>query len=387
MTCPFDRATADLDPPLAVVDLAAFDRNAARLAGLAAGRPIRVVSKSLRCRFLIERALGLPGFAGLMCYSVAEALWHAGAGTAADILVAYPSADRAALRALAADERARALVTLMVDSIEQLDLLPRAPLRVCLDLDASWRPVRGLRIGPRRSPVHTPEQAARLAREITARPGLRLVGLMAYEGQIAGVPDDTGSAVRDRAVRWMQRRSAAELAGRRAAAVAAVTAVAGPLAFVNGGGSGSVAGTAADASVTEIAAGSGLVGPGLFDGYTGLHPEPAVLFALPVVRRPDRRSATLYAGGYPASGAAGASRLPVPHLPAGLALTGVEGAGEVQTPVTGRAARRLRVGDRVWLRHAKAGELAERFDRYHVIEGGRTVRTVPTYRGEGRSFG
>jgi len=167
--------------------------------------------------------------------------------------------------------------------------------------------------------------------------------------------------------------------------VAAVSAVA-PLRFVNGGGTGSVERTAAEAAVTEVAAGSGLFAPTLFDAYRSFTPRPAALFALPVVRRPSAGVATVLGGGYLASGAAGGDRLPRPVLPAGLRLDRQEGAGEVQTPVTGEAARALRVGDRVWFRHAKAGELCERFDAVHLIRGGAVVETVPTYRGEGMTF-
>ena len=139
-----------------------------------------------------------------------------------------------------------------------------------------------------------------------------------------------------------------------------------------------------DRSVTEVAVGSGLIGPTLFDNYRRFTPAPAVLFALPVVRKPRRRTATLFSGGYIASGPVGKDRSPRPYLPTGLSLIGTEGAGEVQTPVNGRAAKDLRVGDRVWLRHAKAGELAERFTEYHVLTGDRVTATVPTYRGEGQ---
>ncbi|GAB3490816.1 amino acid deaminase/aldolase [Amycolatopsis cihanbeyliensis] len=388
----YDLATKHLDPPLAIVDLDAFEANAEDLVRRAAGHPIRLVSKSVRCRHLLERALARPGFTGLMCYSLPEALWLSGEGLSEDILVAYPTAAHAALRALAADERARNTVTIMVDSPAQLDLVDAAlgrdhpEIRVCLELDASWRPLPGVHVGTRRSPVFRPRQAAALARTIMARPGFRLVGVMAYEGQIAGLPDTPAGAARRVAVRWMQRRSAAELARRRAAAVHAVRAVA-DLEFVNGGGTGSVESTRADATVTEIAAGSGLLGPTLFDGYTRFRPRPAALFALPVVRVPGGGTATLFSGGYIASGPASRSRLPAPYLPEGLKLLGTEGAGEVQTPVTGRAARGLRVGDRVWLRHAKAGELAERFDEYHLVTGDQVERTVPTYRGEGKNFG
>ncbi|MCG3749423.1 amino acid deaminase/aldolase [Amycolatopsis sp. Poz14] len=388
----YDLATKDLDPPLAIVDLDAFDANADDLLRRAAGKPIRVVSKSVRCRALLERALARDGFEGLMCYSLAEAVWHAELGTSDDIVVAYPTADHEALRRLAASERARAAITIMVDSTEHLDLVDAAlghghpDIRVCLELDASWRPLPGVHVGTRRSPVFKPAQAVAVARKIGARPGFRLVGMMAYEGQIAGLGDAAGKGLQNRVIGWMQRRSAAELARRRGAAVRAVREVA-DLEFVNGGGTGSIETTGAEDVVTEIAAGSGFLAPTLFDGYSHFQPRPAALFALPVVRRPAKNVATLYSGGYIASGPTGPSREPSPYLPEGLRLLGFEGAGEVQTPVTGEAARTLRLGDRVWLRHAKAGELAERFLAYHLVRGSQVERTVPTYRGEGQNFG
>ncbi|WP_409489445.1 amino acid deaminase/aldolase [Amycolatopsis sp. cmx-11-12] len=388
----YDLATKDLDPPFAIVDLDAFDANGADLLRRAGGKPIRVVSKSVRCRYLLERVLARPGFEGLMCYSLAEAVWHAEQGTTDDIVVAYPTADHGALRRLAANDRARAAISIMVDSPEHLDLVDAAlgqdhpEIRVCLELDASWRPLPGVHVGTRRSPVFSPRQTADLARTILSRKGFRLVGMMAYEGQIAGLGDAAGSGVRNSVIGWMQRKSIVEIAKRRAAAVRAVRELA-DLEFVNGGGSGSVESTGAEAAVTEIAAGSGLIGPTLFDGYAHFSPRPAAMFALPVVRRPAPKVATLFSGGYIASGPTESSRQPTPYLPEGLSLLGFEGAGEVQTPVSGEAARHLRLGDRVWLRHAKAGELAERFTHYHVVIGDRVDRTVPTYRGESQNFG
>jgi D-serine deaminase-like pyridoxal phosphate-dependent protein len=73
-------------------------------------------------------------------------------------------------------------------------------------------------------------------------------------------------------------------------------------------------------------------------------------------------------------------------MPVGLTLDSDEGAGEVQTPLVGAAAKKLRVGDRVYMRHAKAGELCERFDSLYLIEGDSVVEQVPTYRGEGLTF-
>jgi D-serine deaminase-like pyridoxal phosphate-dependent protein len=366
-----DAATADLDPPFAAVDLDAFDANAADLLRRAGGKRVRLASKSVRCRALIDRALG-AGLQGILAFTLPEALWL----DRDDVVVAYPTVDRAALAAVT--DR----ITLMTDCREHLDLIGAG--RVCIDVDAGWWPLRGaLRIGAKRSPLRTPEQAAVLAREVVAR-GLELDGLMMYEAQIAGVGDAPPNRVVGAAVRAMQRASARELAARRAAVVDAVRAVA-PLRFVNGGGTGSVERTAAEPAVTEVAAGSGLFAPALFDAYRGFRPRPAAFFALPVVRRPSSRAATVLGGGYPASGPAGRDRLPRP-VAAGLRLDRLEGAGEVQTPLLGPAAAGLRIGDRVWMRHAKAGELCERFDALHLVQGGRRVATVPTYRGEGRAF-
>ncbi len=390
-----DAATAHLDPPLAVLDLDALDANADHLVRRAAGRPIRVASKSVRNRAVLRRVLARPGFAGVLGYSLAEALWLAGGDdpVSSDVVVGYPTVDRAALRRLAADEQAAARVTLMVDSPDQVDVLDavappgaRPPVRVCLDLDASWR-LGPAHVGVRRSPVHTAAEAAALARALVARPGIVLVGVMAYEAQIAGVGDaPAGRPLRGLAVRRVQRASGRELAARRAAAVAAVREVAA-LEFVNGGGTGSLERTATDPAVTELAAGSGLYSPTLFDAYRSFRGRPAALFALPVTRRPAPGTVTVAGGGWIASGPPGADRVPTPTYPAGLRLVPAEGAGEVQTPLRGRGAAGLRTGDRVWFRHAKAGELCERVDVLHAVDGDRVVDTWPTYRGEGHAFG
>jgi D-serine deaminase-like pyridoxal phosphate-dependent protein len=392
----YEQATAHLDPPFAVVDVAAFDSNARDLVRRAGGLPIRVVSKSLRCRHLVERALAQPGYRGIMCYSLAEALWLQSAGMSDDLLVAYPTADRGALRALAANAAARQHITVTIDSAAHLDFIDATlgeghpEIRVCLELDVSWRPLgdrAAVQIGTWRSPLREPAQAALVAEAILARPGFVLVGVLGYEGQIAGLGDSPpGNPVRAALVRAIQARSAAELRERRAETVRRIRALT-TLEFVNGGGTGSLESTAADESVTELAAGSGLVGPTLFDAYRKFRPRPAVMFALPVVRRPAPRIATLFSGGYVASGTGTPDRLPTPFRPAGLRLSRVEGAGEVQTPVLGVAADGLRIGDRVWLRHAKGGELAERLTEYHVIEDAAVARSVPTYRGEGQCFG
>jgi D-serine deaminase-like pyridoxal phosphate-dependent protein len=389
----YERACEGLEAPFALVDLDAMWDNAASMLARADGKPIRVASKSVRCRELLKRILARDaGFRGLMTFTLAETLWLREQGFA-DLLLAYPTADRTSLAELAridGDDRP----ILMVDSAEQLDWIvgaadtPAAPLRLCVEFDTGYRLPGGLAtVGPKRSPIRTPDQAAALAREIDRRPQFELAALMGYEGHIAGVGDrPLGKPLQGPAIRALQRASVAEIAERRAAIVAAVRAVAPDLRLVNGGGTGSLHTTASEDAVTEVTAGSGFYASTLFDRYSAFDQRPAAMFALPVVRRPRSDTVTLLGGGYVASGPAGKDRLPEPFLPPGLSLDGLEGAGEVQTPVKGAATRSLRVGDNVYLRHAKAGELCERFDSLHLLEGGEIVDEVPTYRGEGHAF-
>ena len=386
----YEAVFASIEAPFAFVDLDAMWANALDMLQRAGGKPIRVATKSLRCRPLIAAALeNDPGFRGLMTFTLAETLWLWELGFD-DLLLAYPTADRPELARLAAiDDPGRPVI--VVDSAEHLDFIESAaaggvPARVCIEIDLSfWTAGGRVKIGTKRSPIRTPEQAVELAREIDRRPGVELAGLMGYEGHIAGVGDNPRERVRAEVIRRMRKSSVNDIRERRAAIVEAVSRVT-PLGFVNGGGTGSLELTSAEDAVTELAAGSGFYAPTLFDHYSSFTLRPAAMFALPVVRRPAPGWVTLLGGGYPASGPADDYRPPSPHLPIGLELDSMEGAGEVQTPVHGSAAGRLKLGDRVYMRHAKAGELCERFDSLYLVSEGRIVDQVPTYRGEGRCF-
>lgn len=387
---PWSDAVRNLPGPLAVVDLEAFDANAADLVARAGGTPVRLATKSVRVRSLIDRGLAREGFAGTMTFHLDEALWLVAHGVTDDALMGYPTVDAGALRRLVADPAARAAVTLMVDDVAQLALVERAlmrgapdgpPVQVCLDVDAGLR-LGPVHVGPRRSPLRSPQDVAALARAAERSGRIRVRGVMFYEGQVAGVPE-TGP--RAPAVRAIKALSMAQLARRRGAVVTALEEALGRAdLLVNGGGSGSVQGTVADATVTEVTAGSGLFVPTLFDHYHSFTPRPAAFFGLDVVRRPGPGYATAYAGGYVASGAVGADRWPTPLTGR---LTGLEGAGEVQTPLRYPRGQEPPIGGRVWLRHAKAGEMMERFAQAHLVRGADLVATVPTYRGEGRTFG
>ncbi|WP_194764810.1 alanine racemase [Microbacterium sp. UFMG61] len=381
-------ATGHLPAPVAVIDRDALQHNAMDLLVRAGGLPIRVASKSVRVRAVLDAVLALPGYRGILAFTLAEALWLA--ETHDDIVIGYPTVDRVALTELFSSEGAARRITLMVDDPVHLDIVDsvapagsRPDIRVAIDADASWRSATLGHIGVRRSALFSAGEVAAFARQIVRRPGFTLVGLQMYEAQIAGQGDDAGPDAP--LIRFVQSRSRAELRERRAAIVAALSDVA-PLEFLNGGGTGSLEFTGSDESLTEASAGSGLLGGHLFDGYRSFRPAPASAFAFDVVRRPAVDIATVLGGGWIASGPALASRQPLPVWPQGLRTLAREAAGEVQTPLQGRAATGLGIGDRVWFRHSKSGEPAERIDRYHLVSGDEVVDELPTYRGEGKAF-
>lgn len=382
-----DVATAGIDAPLAALHLPSLRENLRDLRRRAGGTRIRIASKSVRSRGVLREVLGADllgdeAVRGVMAYSLAEALWLVDSGCD-DVLLGYPTVDRAALGRLGADGAALDAVTLMIDHPRQLEIAREAGARgarVCIDVDSSMR-LGPVHLGVRRSPLRGPEDVAPLVRHATGE-GFRVVGAMFYEAQVAGVPDDVPG------VGVVKRLSMRRLRGVRRSVAEVIAEITGQWPeIVNSGGSGSVAESAAAPAVTEVTAGSGLYVPGLFDAYRSFTPRPALMFALPAVRWPGPGLTTFLYGGYVASGAPGDDRLPVPVAPAGMRYLGREGAGEVQTPVRGE----VPIGGRAWWRHAKAGELCERFDTLHVVDetadGPALVDRWPTYRGEGKCFG
>lgn len=381
-----EEACRNMDAPVAALDLHALSANAHDLIQHAGGKPIRVASKSIRSVAVLQAVLDTKGFDGVLAFSLAEAIMLVRAGITEDVVVAYPTTSTNALETLLDAPQLLASITLMIDHPDQVRLLyelcatAAGPVRVCLDLDMSLR-AGPLHIGTRRSPIHNVDQATAAAQFVTATNALRLVGVMGYEAQIAGVTDDHA------AVTVMKQISQRQLRARRQDMVTAIQQVLTqrghpPLSFINGGGTGSIESTAADTSVTEIAAGSGLYGPHLFDRYDSFTPQPAAFFGVDVVRKPAPRIVTVLGGGWIASGAPGRDRLPEPVYPAGLSYTRTEGAGEVQTPLK-TTTPDVQIGQRIWFRHTKAGELAEHVNQFQIITDNRRTAAITTYRGDG----
>jgi D-serine deaminase-like pyridoxal phosphate-dependent protein len=388
----YKQALAGLRLPAAYVDLDRFDANVMEVRRRAGSKRIRVASKSIRCVGLLRRVLGSdPAFQGVLCYSPWEAVFLSRKGLD-DLLVAYPAWDEDALEAVVEEVARGKILALTIDSIDHVRRIAAVAsghgvsLPVCLDVDMSSS-YPGLRFGVWRSPVGGVDQALAVAAEVEAHPSLKLEGVMGYEAQLSGVPDRlAGQPLRGAVVRLLKARSERVVARRRAEVVEALQARGHGLRLVNGGGTGCLESTREEACVTEVTAGSAFFAPALFDGYRRFRHLPAAGFAVEVTRRPAPGIYTCAGGGYVASGAAGRDKLPRPYLPEGARLVRQEGAGEVQTPVRYLGPERVGLGDPVFFRHAKAGELCEHFTELLLLANGMVADEAATYRGEGQCF-
>jgi D-serine deaminase-like pyridoxal phosphate-dependent protein len=377
--------------PFGYVDLDLFDANIEDMRARARGKPIRIASKSIRCVPLMRRILAHRGFKGIMAYSVREAAFLINHGFD-DILVAYPAWGEVASSGVLEQMRDGKRLWLMADCIEHLrllDALGRAAktcVPVCLDIDmASLYP--RIHFGVLRSPVRTPKHAVALYEASRKLRHVRIEALMGYEAQVAGLQDfGPYGFLKNQMVGMLKKSSMREVHARRTKIVKALRDAGCALAFVNGGGTGSIEATASEKVITEVAAGSGFYAPTLFDHYAAFCHLPAAGYAIEVVRRPAEGVYTCLGGGYAASGAAGTDKLPQPFLPETARLIEQEGAGEVQTPIRYAGTIPLKLGDPVFMRHAKAGELCERFNTLHLLEGGEVTGQAVTYRGEGQCF-
>jgi D-serine deaminase-like pyridoxal phosphate-dependent protein len=377
--------------PFAFVDMGILTENGATIAQRAQAKPVRIASKSIRIVSVLRHILQMnKAFQGVMCYSASEAI-HLSKHGLDDLLVAYPMWQPSIIEAICSELRDGKTIVLMVDSAEHIGHLSKIAaasdvvLPVCLDIDLSID-FPGIHFGVWRSPVKTVEAALQLYSLIEHSPNLRFEGIMGYEAQIAGVGDkDVG--LESGVIKALKRRSIPRLRERRQAIVDALKARGANLRIVNGGGTGSLETTAQEDCVTEVTAGSGFYSPALFDHYSDFQHRPAAGYAIEIVRKPKAGIYTCYGGGYVASGGTGKGKLPKPYLPVGATLTGREGAGEVQTPVGYSGTEKLSLGDPIFMRHAKAGELFEHFNTAYLVAGGQIIDEVPTYRGEGYSFG
>jgi D-serine deaminase-like pyridoxal phosphate-dependent protein len=379
--------------PFAYVDLDFFDQNVEAVLQRAGDKPIRIASKSIRCTALLRRILEHSSqYQGIMCFTVLEAVWLSEQGFD-DLLVAYPTLEPVALRRVAEAVKNGRRIYLMTDKKEHLQAINAAGksvgvvLPICLDLDVSSR-YPGLHFGVHRSSVTDQPSLANYWQELQQYTHLELHGLMGYEAQIAGVGNQTkGQGIKNKIIQKLQRHSIPQVRKKRAEAVAYLEQQLGKaLTFVNGGGTGSLESTREEKVVTEVTAGSAFFSPTLFDHYQQFQHLPAVGYAVEIVRQPQINIYTCLGGGYVASGMAGKDKVPEPYLPKGCQLNPNEMAGEVQTPIHYSGSEALQLGDPIFMRHSKAGELCERFNELLLLQNDRVLGAWPTYRGEGQCF-
>ena len=381
-----------LPMPFAFIDLDLLDQNTRQIAARARGKQVRLASKSLRSIAILRRILAADTcFQGVMCYTALEALYLASLGFK-DLLIGYPAWNEHDIAAIARATLDGAQITMMIDSVEHVERVEAiasrhgARLPLCLEIDMSMD-VPGLHFGVWRSPIRNAEQAKPIIKRIKSSSHVFLDGLMGYEAQIAGLGDNfPAQRAKNALIRRLKRRSVRELAERRAALVALVRSSGITPRFVNGGGTGSIDSTRAEAVVSEITVGSGFYAPALFDNYRDFRYQPAAAYAIEIVRRPQPSLYTCLGGGYIASGSVGPEKQPAPYLPRGAKLLSLEGAGEVQTPIRYEGPLSLKVGDPIFMRHSKAGELCERFTHLYLVADGAIVDKVTTYRGDGQCF-
>jgi D-serine deaminase-like pyridoxal phosphate-dependent protein len=365
----------ELEAPTLLLNLDALDKNIQWLLDQTT-KNIRLATKSIRSvevlKYILDQS---PRFQGLMCYSLKEALWLREQGFR-DLLVAYPSFNKKWLKELAKNPND---ITIMIDSSAHLELLPQSKINVAIDLDMSTNHF-GLYFGVRRSPINSLEKLDQLLQEIKNYQSLEVTAVMGYEAQIAGVTD-----LNQPVVRALKKFSSQKFLTFRDNAVSLIKHYFPNVKCINGGGSGSIQLSDQDQSLTEITAGSLFYAPHLFDNYHHLVLTPALFYALEIVRLPAPNIYTCYSGGFIASGAVGANKWPQIYLPKNAQLLRHEGTGEVQTPIHIDHAR-LEIGDPVFLRHAKAGEICERFNQITAFRQQSIIQTFTTYRGNGVNF-
>lgn len=388
----FKKALASVQKPCAFIEKSAFKANVKQILNKANNKNIRIASKSIRSVGVLKKLFTLSDqFQGIMCFTAEEALYLHEQGFD-DLLVAYPTWNKEQLRNVCRALSKGATITLMIDSKEHIDHLEKIArdekghFLVCVDIDVSM-PILGLHFGVYRSRIKTIEDVKEILDQIVNSSYLKLDGLMGYEAQIAGVVDAAPKqTLKNFIIRQLKRISLKRIKEKRRQIYKLIQKKDIYVRFINGGGTGSLHETAKDKHITEVTVGSGFYNSHLFDKYKDFKLQPAVGFAVEITRTPESSIYTCLGGGYVASGAVAKDKLPEIYLPKGAKLTATEGVGEVQTPVIYEGPLKLRHGDPIIFRHSKAGEICERFTSLYMIENGKVVDEMTTYRGDGKCF-
>lgn len=375
--------------PFAAIYLPALKKNIQDIANRAKNIPIRIASKSIRCRWVLEFTLQQNSqYHGLMTYHPEETLWLAQNGFD-NLLLGYPYTFKPSLIPLVELVKNGKNITFMVDLPIHLEILNElgkkinTKVPICLDLDMStdfgW-----LWFGVKRSSIRSLQDLKERIQLIKKLNFIELKGIMGYEAQIAGLGEKQPNFLKRIVIPILKKISIQKLAQKRKKMWEFLKNEGYSLSIVNGGGTGSIETTISEPYINEVTAGSGLYSSGLFDMYNDFCHQPALFYGIEITRNPEPNIYTCAGGGYIASGSIGIEKQPKIFLPNNLKYLKEEGFGEVQTPFYAKSP--LKVGDCVFLRHAKAGELCERFNTIYIFDDEKIIQEVPTYRGEGKCF-
>lgn len=382
----------DVSTPCVYLKWENFLENITKVIQSVGNKKVRIATKSIRCTSILSFLQQYDDkFDGLMCYSPYEAVFLSQKDFD-NILLGYPIMDYEGIKQIAYEVSKKKKIIFMCDDVLQIDLIEhvaqelQVSLSICLDIDMSTK-FGPLHFGVRRSPITNVIQIDVLLKKFANNPYIKLVGVMGYEAQIAGVADNVPNMLfKNKLIQGLKKMSYKTIKHRREEIVKYIENQGFPLQLVNGGGSGSVHSTREESVITEITVGSAFYSPSLFMQYKEYDYKNAIGYALPIVRKPAKNIYTVTSGGFIASGSTNLDKQPTPIEPKGSSLLSLEGAGEVQTPVFYDGDEDLDIGDVILFQPSKAGEIAERFKNIYIIENNKIREQFLTYRGEGECF-
>lgn len=377
--------------PFAFVNIDAFDQNLKNLQQRCGKKQIRVATKSIRSVYLLKRIAEKASINRWMCFKAEEALYLSSLGFN-NLLVAYPTTNPKSVQKVCAAVKKGKQIILMTDTqrhLQQLNAIAQkndTVLPIAMDVDVSYL-FGGIYFGVYRSSICSYKKIDDFLSSLKKYPYLKLTGVMTYEAQIAGVGDAQKNAFfKNKIISFLKWKSQSHIKKQRKNIEFLLQKHQIKVDFINGGGTGSLETTAKDKVITEVTFGSGLFQSALFDNYKHFSHLPATGFVLEICRHPRNHIYTCLGGGYIASGSIGKDKLPTIVYPKRASLFKNEGAGEVQTPFYCQKTIDLKTENFAILRHAKAGELCERFNELHLLSQGENIGKITTYRGDGNCF-
>ena len=269
-----------VDTPALLVDLDVMEANMARVLATCRENGVawRPHCKGHKSPDIAKREVA-AGAIGVTCAKLGEAEVMVAAGIR-EILIANQVVGAAKIgRLLALLDSARVIVS--VDSVANVEELARAAVQASKTAEV----VIEVDVGMQRAGVAPGAPALALAKEIAARPGVKLVGLFGWESQATQIADAA------------EKASVVRVAVGKLAATAAACAEAGhSMRIVSCGGTGTFPYCAEQPGVTEIQAGGAIFSDVHYREHYHTDFAPALTILATVTSRPNPTRIILDAG-------------------------------------------------------------------------------------------